>query len=724
MFTAPQAWRQPPGIALDRPPLQTRIGDTVISMTNTELSASGSVVALAEITSITFPGWNHAQGASNRLAITSHTASASIATSVPGRALTQQEHDGLQELLDRLWIGVLPRVVADSVDHVNYGLALHLGPLRIERHGFGTGAQMFPWSSYGGIRHHANGIEVMRHDGAAVTPVVLIGSGDTNAPAAAAILRYLASHVGQSQPMSDADRRALDLGPRPRLAFVAAPLPYVVPPKKRRDTSQLRKALVTVAVLALFGLRGYTMFKPDDSTSSPARPKTVPVQVSSWDARMVDLVAFVEKEHGQPFKHPVKVTFLDDAAFLARLNRGDRKPNRKQEQTTEALLRARGYAGASFSLTASNKEVKGLTGGVYFPDTDEIAIRGNELDAFGKLVVVHELTHSWQHQAYPIDKLEKTIKTDSDLFIYRTLLEGDARRIENRYYRSRPEAEQAAITAGENSARGDGSADAIPGPILALTASPYELGSMLTTYLASSGELDRQFDAFKLDQRRVLLPELPAATESAAVKPTFPTLKQGQKALTFNEYQYGYFPDGALSLFLTLSSRLDAADAWRAATVPGLTVTSVPYRDGDLVCEKTRLQSAPEPQAVVQATLERWVAASPATSASLGWSGAHAQSSVTVTSADGSLVLTSCDPGTAAQDPPKEIFNTLVRFVLAERIVGSQLHADNIDGARATCTLETFRARFDAQVITDEEFQSQTIPASVAEASKAALAGC
>jgi hypothetical protein len=709
--------------------LNVRIGEVIVTMTNTEISAAGNMVMLADVTAVSFPGWNHVHGASNRVVIASRTSTVTIAMSVAGRSLSQPEHDSLQEVLDRLWTGVVPRVVADAVDHVAYGLTLNVGALRIERHGFGSGAHMYPWSLYAGTRFHVSGVEVMRHDGGGTTPVALVGSGDTNAPAVTAILGYLASHGGRSQPMSDAERRAIDLGPRPRVAFVAAPLllpTSAAPAKKRRERGQAGKLVSALAVVALLGLRGYAMVKPSEPTTSPARPRATPIAVSAWDPRMTDLVAFVEKDHGRPFKHPVKVSFLDDAAFLARLNDGQPKSNPKKQRTTEAYLRARGYAGSSFSLAASEKGMDGLTGGVYFSDTDEIVIRGNELDAMGKLVVAHELTHAWQHQQYPVDKIQKAVLTDSDLFLSRTLLEGDARRIENRYYRSLPAADQAEIAAAEESLQNRGTPDAIPGPILALSAGPYELGHLLTSYLASTGELDHQFDVFKvgLDQRRVLLPDLPPPPSAAAVKPVYPTLEPGQKPLTFNEYDYGYFADGALSLFLTLSSRLDAADAWRAATVPGLAVTSMPYREQGLVCEKTRLHAEPEAQAVVQAILERWVGASPPSSAGLNWSGSRPQTSVTVTGADGSLLLTSCDPGDAAQDPPKDIFRTLYRFVVAERFVGNELRAENVEPALATCTLETFRATFDARVITDDDFESPSIPASVTEAADAAQAAC
>jgi hypothetical protein len=712
-FMAPAAWAQPGNAAYRSQPLTLNAGGVTIVMDDTHLRLGPRAIALAEITAVAFPGMSQSLGPVERIAVSTRDESLTIPLASDGQPRTPAARADIERLLDRLWTDVMPRVAADTIDHVAYGLSLHIGRLRLERLGFGANGQMYPWNTYGGLNYQADGVTIAHFAHGRSTPITQVGSGDLNAAIMPTIVQHLARNTVRSHPLTASERNSIDIGPRPRTALAVGGSSHVTAalastgaePRRKRPMKGIGALIVVMVLLALGTYARRAAFSTE---SKPARTK-----VSTWDSRVTDLVAFVEKEHGKPFKHPVAMTFLNDAAFLKRLHKDDRKPKNAKtaeakQATTEAIMRARGYAGPALSLDASKDQSDGRVRGVYFSDTDEIAVRGDYLDAFGKLVIVHELTHAWQHQHYPVDKLGESLKSETDLFLYTSLLEGDARRIENRYFRTAPASEQKAIASLEDEVRGNNTLDSVPGPVVALSAAPYEIGELFTSHRAMSNTLDEQYDKLAIDQRSVLLPDLAGATPA----PEPPNVLDGEKALSLNDYQIGYMSDGALSLFLTLSSRLDAQVAWRAATIPNLGMTSIALRQDRRVCVRSAMQIDDDTnRATLNEALAAWIAAGPPDVATVAEEGKL-------------LVFTSCDPGKQANVPPKEIFGVLYREVLAERLAGARFETEGVDRPRSTCALEKFRSRFDITTLTDDDLKSADMPAPVVEAADAALAGC
>lgn len=66
---------------------------------------------------------------------------------------------------------------------------------------------------------------------------------------------------------------------------------------------------VAIAVLAAGGVAGLVVVGGRDEKAS-GRKNEYP---SAWDPRVTDLVAFVERERGLRFEHPVAIDFLDEA---------------------------------------------------------------------------------------------------------------------------------------------------------------------------------------------------------------------------------------------------------------------------------------------------------------------------------------------------------------------------------------------------------------------------
>jgi hypothetical protein len=425
-FTAPAAWAQPITTTYRQQPLTVSANGVTIVMDDTHLRVGLRVIALSEITAVAFPGLSQSLGPVERVAVSTRDESLTIPLGTHGQPRTPAAHADIERFLDRLWIEVMPRVAADAIDHVAYGLALHIGGLRLERLGFGANSQMYPWNAYGNLSYQPDGFTITHIAHGRTTPITQIGSGDLNAAVMPAIVEHLARHVGRSHPLTVSERRSIDIGLRPRTALTvdtATPAfgygPNTTATAVTRQKRPMKAILALVAVIALIVV-GLFVRRSQMASDSNASTRRTPV--SAWDARVLDLVVFVEKEHGKPFKHPVAMSFLNDAAFLARLHKGDRKPKNpkaaaEKQATTEAILRARGYAGPEHSLNASDDESDGRVLGVYFPDTDTIAVRGDTLDAFGKLVIVHELTHAWQRQHYPLDELDDSLDSETDLFL-------------------------------------------------------------------------------------------------------------------------------------------------------------------------------------------------------------------------------------------------------------------------------------------------------------------
>lgn len=210
------------------------------------------------------------------------------------------------------------------------------------------------------------------------------------------------------------------------------PWGWTPPPPDPRETRRRRRR----AILALASVVGLLL-----ATLSAAvvveqrRESRIRADIA---AAVPVLQAFVEQERGLAFRAEVDVEVLDDGAFLDALYEGG-EDEPIEEGDSEQTLDALGLIDPDTDL---DEEVgdsldEGVVG-FYDPQSGRLAIRGRELDAFAQLVLVHELTHALQDQHFGIDRPDLDEADDERGLAFRSLVEGDAVRVETAWLDTQP----------------------------------------------------------------------------------------------------------------------------------------------------------------------------------------------------------------------------------------------------------------------------------------------
>ena len=216
--------------------------------------------------------------------------------------------------------------------------------------------------------------------------------------------------------------------------------------------------------------------------------------------------AFVEQHRGLKFKMPVKVIFLADAEFQAALAKGNGSDT--TGYATEAkVLHALGLLDGHPDLAMAERSLQDSSViGFYDSKTKELYVRGVDAKPSVRHVLVHELTHALQDQWFSIDR---TLPNDdeSDL-AFRSLVEGDAVRIESQYISTLSAADKREIQAAD--AAGGPLPTGVPQILLELDYFPYQAGPPFTEAVASAGQerLDAAFTTPPVSTAQVIHPGL------------------------------------------------------------------------------------------------------------------------------------------------------------------------------------------------------------------------
>ena len=96
-----------------------------------------------------------------------------------------------------------------------------------------------------------------------------------------------------------------------------------------------------------------------------------------------------------------------------------------------ATLYALGLLDPDDDLEAQSVDSVSDIVGFYDSAADRLAVRGSETGAYVDLVVVHELTHALQDQAFDLDRPELGSYGGEEGVAFTALVEGDATRVEN-----------------------------------------------------------------------------------------------------------------------------------------------------------------------------------------------------------------------------------------------------------------------------------------------------
>ncbi len=354
-----------------------------------------------------------------------------------------------------------------------------------------------------------------------------------------------------------------------------------------------------------------------------------------WDARVLDLVSFDEKERGLTFKHPVEIEFMTEDDFKAKVTTSsdDLSTDDKLQITqTEASFRALGLIGGDVDLLQSENDIQsGGTLAYYSPEDKKVRVRGTELDVATRVTLAHELTHALQDQYFDLSRLQQ-MKTDGEATAFRALVEGDATVVENAYIDQLSASDKAAYD-DQNKKQAD-TADYGNDPqvLVATFTSPYILGPPFVEALKAKGGNDAINDALQNPpaSEAALLDIFTYLDKQGPTSVDTPTIPDGDTHIDDGDF-------GATTWFLMLAQRIDvhraidAVDGWGGDSY-------VTYSEpSSRVCVKARYQGKTQADTdAVYDDLKDWVVAEQGRGSTVDTAGSYVE-------------LTSCDPGQTAE---------------------------------------------------------------------------
>ncbi|MGE0732152.1 MAG: hypothetical protein AB7O92_34120 [Acidimicrobiia bacterium] len=467
--------------------------------------------------------------------------------------------------------------------------------------------------------------------------------------------------------------------PRGTAAFLPPP-PYLPPPPVAPETAasassprpaRLLALVALITVVALVGIGGL-VFSRGGGPAGPSHPEV-------WDPRVTELVAFVERERGLTFEHPVYIDFLppEDIARDLRAEVGSVTGEMREYAALQASeLRALGLVSGDVDLLASagSLSAEGVVA-FYDPVAERITAPDVELDARQRSILVHELTHVLQDQHFQLDVLQQQAAAPDTL---RALAEGDAGRIEARYLASLPAEEQAAVQA-RNDADYESYRDAIaqiPPALDAFQAAPYVLGAgMVNTLVDLGGQqaIDATFVHPPVSDEALIDPSHYRGN-GTVVPVSRPTVVAGETVLDEGSL-------GPLMLYLMLANSTDVATAINGAYGWGGDAY-VMVRNGDQTCMRISYQGdTGDDLRELHDALTRWAVAAPGVRREVALVGAQLQ-------------IVACDPGTAVEIP---LSGNPTDALLVPRTVmelALQLHAGGMAYTEARCVGVAFVSQY------------------------------
>lgn len=407
-----------------------------------------------------------------------------------------------------------------------------------------------------------------------------------------------------------------------------------------------------------------------------------------WDERVVDLVAFVEREREHTFTHPVTVQFLDadeyrEATVGEDVDQTDEEIEELERLT--ALYRTVGFVNGDVDLAeAFDTLVDSGTLAFYSPATKEIVVRGTEITVDLRVTLVHELTHALQDQIFDLGRMERL--EDHAASVLRDVAEGDATRIEHLYV------EQLDVDEHDEYVEMSGTAyeevlptleEAVPPLLLASFRAPYDYGLALVT-LAHAERGTKGIDALFTD-----VPSEFAAFDPMGRDPR-DHLASEQEELEVeapegaDEIDTGTF--GSLNWYILLAGVHEPMDAL------GITATIsadgyVEHESDGRVC-LAAVASSDDPERLADG-LQRWAEAVPDHDVEIDVSGDR-------------VALHSCDPGPDATHAP-EVDEEVVMLPAVRTIFYAAMLETGLPDRFSRCFTERSMEEFTLEEMFGEE---------------------
>lgn len=453
----------------------------------------------------------------------------------------------------------------------------------------------------------------------------------------------------------------------------------------------LALAVVTVAVLAVGVIAALTL-----DGGGPDHP-------DAWDPRVGDLVAYVEKERGLRFDHPVRVDFLADDDFRAEVTEGEAldEDDRAQLESIEAMLRAVGIVHGDIDLEAVGDELVGDgVVGLYRFEDERILVRGDTLDDQRRSTLVHELTHALQDQHFDLGEREPE---DSGAEAALTaVVEADAEAVQDAWRETLSQERRDALDEADESTAADADFEGVPDVFVELMSFPYIFGpDFLDDVVAARGG----------DARNELLQSPPTTEEHIVVPATYldgerardvptPELGDGEEALDDTEGDFGM-----LSLLVVLAERVPWVEAWDAVQGWAGDAT-IAFRRDDDTCVRTDVAFDDEAGAGrFAAAFGRWAEGLPAN----------------VLRRQTSVRFESCDPGTEARAPVDDEVSGITGLVL-RRSLRQEFESVGAPAPAAECIADGILRRLTAERVArlDQQLTGEPDAAAVRDVESAA----
>lgn len=257
------------------------------------------------------------------------------------------------------------------------------------------------------------------------------------------------------------------------------------------------------------------------TTSTSSEAPTTSLAPTDLDRALEDLIPFVERERGHQFVNTPVVTQLqgDDFvdAFAAVV---ERNADRYAQDYTNftGIYHAMGIIGPDDNLEDiwSSFGDAGVLG-FYDREQQQVFLRGSGVDEFTKIVLVHELVHALDDQIFGIERPEYDDRDDEIAWAFSSVLEGNARVIENRYRDTLSASERAAAAEQQRSLPRGTSLRLFTESFLELQSAKYVYGEQLMSELWSDGvdAVDAVMVSPPSASEQVLNPELVVGGDEA-----------------------------------------------------------------------------------------------------------------------------------------------------------------------------------------------------------------